>query len=255
MYYPNKILKVSKIRSLWYPERVTRRTARLAGGVTLSAGQILYETTAAANATQTITFGGTVTGGTFSLLFVAQNGYDVVGPITYSGTAATMRANLQAALDAYFGPSQAVVTGSGPYTITYSGNLVASLNVPTPVAVNALTGTSPTVTPAAGTTGSGGLGFWEAYTAASGNGTVYGILEQDTKTGPDGTIIDEHGSTGQQTVELLTSGAYLLSQITGADTTLFPSTGAYGRMGKFASGGWNTYPAYFTGSVLFVPGF
>lgn len=255
MFYPSKILTVSKIRSLIYPERSLRRTVRLPGGVTLAAGQVLYETLVAANAVQTITFGGTVSGGTFSLLFPAQNGYDVVGPVTYSGTAATMRTNLQTALDNYFGPSQAVVTGSGPYTITYSGSLVASMDIPLPNAVSALTGSSPTVTPATSVTGAGGIGFYEPYTAASGSGQTYVILEQNTRTAADGTIIDEHGSTGQQTTEALASGVYLASQLTGLDTTLFPADGTFGRMGKFQSGGWNTYPTLYTGSTVFIPGF
>lgn len=255
MFYPSKILTSSKLRSLWHPERSLRRAVRLPGGVDLSAGQIVYETTTQANATHTLTYGGSPSGGTFYLLYPGQTGYDKVGPIAYSGTAATQRANIQAALDAYFGPSQAVVTGTGPYTITYSGSLVTYLDIPVPQTVSALTGSSPTITAAAGVTGSGGLGFFEPYTAASGSGTVYGILEENTKTAADGTILDEHGSTGKQTAEILMSGTYLLSQVTGADTTLFPSDGTYGRMGKFSSGGWNSYPTYYTGSVLFIPGY
>ena len=253
-YYPQKILTQSKVRPVWYPDRAMRRTVRLPGGVTLNAGQILYETLTTANATQTLTFSG-ATGGTFSLLYPNQIGFDLVGPVTYSGTAATMRANLQAALDNYFGPSQAVVSGSGPYTITYSGNLVSNQDIPLPIAQNNLTGGGATVTPAAGVTGAGGIGFYEPYTAGSALGTTYVVLEANTRTAADGTILDEHGGTGKQTAEAWLSGAFLAANLTGLDTTLVPSSGGMGTLGKFASGGWNTYPTLYAGSVVLVPGF
>jgi hypothetical protein len=254
-FYPSKILTSSKIRSLWYPERTLRVPMRLPAGGSWLAGQIFYETLTQANATQTLTFSG-ATGGTFSLLFASQTGYDLVGPVTYSGTAATLKANLQAALDAYFGPSQCVVSGSGsPYTLTYSGNLVANMDVLLPVTASALTGGGATVTIAAGVTGSGGLSFFEPYTAGSASGQTYVILEENTRTSAQGTILDEHGDTGKQTTEGLGSGVFTASALIGADTTLFPSDGTFGRMGKFRSGGWNTYPTLYTGSTIFVPGF
>lgn len=106
---------------------------------------------------QTLTIGGTPTGGTFKLTFDGHT----TAPITWSGTNATLIANIDAALEALpnIGASGVAVAegtitdGIGTLTITFGGNL-AKLAVPTiTVANNSLTGTNPTVAVAESTPG------------------------------------------------------------------------------------------------------
>jgi hypothetical protein len=187
------------------------------------AGQVLGEVqVAAADEVQTITLGGTPNGGTFTLLYPAANGgsYDAAGPIAWNGTGSVLAANIQAALDALFGTGQVVVTGTGPFTLTYSGSQVAKRDLPQPIAVNNLTGTSPTVTPATTTQGSPGLvGTFDAYNDALSDGTqvARAVLAAPVRTAPDGTIIDEFGSPAGYTAEVWVSGDFLCSDLIGLD--------------------------------------
>lgn len=105
--------------------------------------------TAGTSEVQTLTIGGTPTGGTFTLVF---DGFTTAA-ITWSATNNTLRDNVDAALEALpnigtGGVTTAVGTmtaGIGTLTITFAGNL-ASLAVATiTVGTNSLTGTSPTV--------------------------------------------------------------------------------------------------------------
>lgn len=114
---------------------------------------------------QTITFGGTPTGGTFRLTY---DGF-TTGDIAWSATNATLVANILAALVALpnigaAGVAVAVGTmtaGIGTITVTFSGAQVAKRSVATmTVAVNALTGTSPTIAVAETTPGVDATGAW-----------------------------------------------------------------------------------------------
>lgn len=125
---------------------------------------------AGVNEVQTLTIGGTPTGGTFTLAF---DGF-ITAPITWSATNATLIANIDAALEALpnigtGGVTTAVGTmtaGIGTATITFGGNL-ARQPVPTiTVASNDLTGTTPTVAVAETTAG----------VAATHRGAVVGAL-------------------------------------------------------------------------------
>lgn len=98
---------------------------------------------------QTITIGGTPSGGTFKLRFMGFT----TGPITWSSTNNTLRDNVDAALEALpvigsGGVTTAVGTmtsGVGTLTVTFAGNL-GKRAVPTmSVESNDLTGTDPTV--------------------------------------------------------------------------------------------------------------
>lgn len=106
---------------------------------------------------QTITFGGTPTGGTFKLAFQGQT----TAAITWSATNATLIANIDAALEALGnigvgGVTTAVGTmtaGIGTATVTFTG-AVGKMAVDTmTVANNSLTGTSPTIAVAETTPG------------------------------------------------------------------------------------------------------
>lgn len=98
---------------------------------------------------QTLTIGGTPTGGTFKLAYDGQT----TAAITWSATDATLVANIDAALEALTNIGTGGVTvadstltsGIGDATITFGGNL-AKLAVNTiTVADNSLTGTAPTL--------------------------------------------------------------------------------------------------------------
>lgn len=98
---------------------------------------------------QTLTFGGTPTGGTFKLAFDGQT----TAPITWSATNNTLRDNVDAALEALTnigsgGVTTAVGTmtaGIGTLTITFAGNQAALAVNTITVANNSLTGTAPTL--------------------------------------------------------------------------------------------------------------
>ncbi len=109
------------------------------------------------NEVQTLTIGGTPTGGTFKLAFDGHTS----AAITWSATNATLLANIQAALDAMpnvgtngiVAAAGTLTNGIGTITLTFGANL-ANLAVPTiTVANNSLTGTAPTLAVAETTPG------------------------------------------------------------------------------------------------------
>ena len=126
---------------------------------------------------QTLTIGGTPTGGTFKLAFDGQT----TEPITWSATDATLVANIDAALEALTNIGTSGVTvadstltsGIGDATITFGGNL-AKLAVNTiTVANNSLTGTAPTLAVVETTPG----------VTATFRGAKIGALVTDTTNG------------------------------------------------------------------------
>ena len=126
---------------------------------------------------QTLTIGGTPTGGTFTLTFMGAT----TAPITWSSTNNTLRDNVDAALEALRTIGTGNVTtavgtmtaGVGTLTITFAGSL-AVLAVPTiTVPANNLTGTDPTVAVAETTPG----------VTATHRGQAKGTLVTDTTNG------------------------------------------------------------------------
>lgn len=127
---------------------------------------------------QTLTFGGTPTGGTFTLRFRGED----TAAITWSSTNATLVSNIDTALGALdsVGGAANVTTavgtmtaGIGTITITFVGTL-AKQAVPTiQVASNDLEGTSPTLAVAETTPG----------VTATARGAPKGALLVDTTNG------------------------------------------------------------------------
>jgi hypothetical protein len=102
---------------------------------------------------QTVTITGNPTGGVFTLTYAGQTTAD----IAYNATAATVRARLEALSN--LEPGDVTVTGSagGPYTVTFtSGEDVAQI---TATATGLTGGTTPGVTVATATPGTG----WVAH--------------------------------------------------------------------------------------------
>lgn len=105
--------------------------------------------TAGTDEVQTITFGGTPTGGTFKLKF----GSFVTAAISWSATNNTLRDNVDAALEALPNVGAGNVTvavgtmtaGVGTLTMTFAGTLAKRAVALITVASNNLTGTAPTV--------------------------------------------------------------------------------------------------------------
>jgi hypothetical protein len=104
---------------------------------------------AGTNEVQTLTIGGTPTGGTFTLTF---QGF-TTGAITWSAVNATLLSAINAALDLLpnVGASGIVATagtltaGIGTILLTFSGGNVAKRAVALMTATSSLTGTSPTL--------------------------------------------------------------------------------------------------------------
>lgn len=129
------------------------------------------------NAVQTLTIGGTPTGGTFRLAFEGFTTAD----ITWSATNATLLANMQAALDALpslgtnglVAAAGTLTAGIGTVTLTAGGNRARQPIGLVTVANNSLTGTSPTLAMANTTPG----------VAAFGRGAPPGQAVIDTTNG------------------------------------------------------------------------
>lgn len=126
---------------------------------------------------QTLTIGGTPTGGTFQLAFMGFT----TAAITWSATNATLIANIDAALEALPNIGTGGVTtaagtltaGIGTITITFGGNLAAKAVSTMTVANNSLTGTAPTLAVAETTAG----------VDATARGAAKGALLVDTTNG------------------------------------------------------------------------
>lgn len=126
---------------------------------------------------QTLTIGGTPTGGTFTLTF---DGY-TTGAITWSATNATLLANINAALDALLNLANsdvvatagALTAGIGTILLTFSGANVAKRAQPLMTATSSLTGTAPTAVVTETTPG----------VTATGFGTPKGGTRHDTTNG------------------------------------------------------------------------
>lgn len=131
---------------------------------------------AGTNEVQTLTIGGTPTGGTFKLSYDGQ----VTAAISWNSTNATLLAAINTALDNLLGASSVVATagtltaGIGTILLTFSGGQVAKRAVNTmTVADNSLTGSAPTLAIAETTPG----------VNATGIGIAKGGLLTDTTNG------------------------------------------------------------------------
>lgn len=136
---------------------------------------------------QTITFGGTPTGGTFTLSYKGRT----TGAISWSATNNTLVANIDAALEALgtLAGGSSVTTavgtmtaGIGTITVTFTGNY-AKLLLPVMTSASSLTGSSPTLAVAITTAG----------VTADGRSTRKGALCVDST---NGILYQNQGTSG-----------------------------------------------------------
>lgn len=121
---------------------------------------------AGTNEVQTLTIGGTPTGGTFKLRFEGNN----TSAITWSATNNTLLANIQAALDAHpalgtngcVASAGTVTAGIGTILLTFGAARAKQAVETMTVAANNLTGTSPTLAVAETTPGVDATGRYAA---------------------------------------------------------------------------------------------
>lgn len=213
-----------------YPEVAKTDAVKLGTG-TYAAGLVLGQKTglSAVNEVQTLTFTGSPTGGTFKLTF---NGVET-GAITFSGTAATLAANVQTALEALSQIGTGGVTvaaNSGAPQITFAGALAGREQPPITFSNNALTGgTSPTASVAETTPGQQAGGSWGAYSDGASNGLqiAKAILQYATVVTPDGkhyTAADAPSAAGGG-LSALNASAYITGYFRTADLTGIDANG------------------------------
>lgn len=152
----------------------------LSGGVIIegSYGQRIFGAApgAGTDEVQTLTIGGTPTGGTFTLSFMGFT----TAAIPWSAVNATLLASINAALDALpnvaageiLAAAGSLTAGIGTITLTFSGEWGKRAVGPI-VAVSSLTGTAPTAVVADTTPG----------VDADGRGAPKGTLAVDSATG------------------------------------------------------------------------
>jgi hypothetical protein len=141
--------------------------------------------TAGTTEVQTLTIGGTPTGGSFIL---AYDGYNTAA-IPWSATNATLIASIDAALEALPNigtggittAAGTVTAGIGTITLTWAGNQVLEAVNTITVASNSMTGTSPTVAVAETTPGVSAFGRG-APTGAKATDTTNGLAYINTGT-------------------------------------------------------------------------
>lgn len=149
---------------------------------------------AGTNEVQTLTIGGTPTGGTFTLTY---DGF-TTSAITWTATDATLLSRINTALDALpNGAASAIVatagtlsSGIGTVVLTFSGAPLAKRAVPTMTATSSLTGTAPTLAVAETTPGVDATGNWApkgAMLIDTTNGKAY--INTGTTAAPTWTVV------------------------------------------------------------------
>lgn len=227
---PTKTYTGQGLQPAIYPDKARTDVAKLKPG-TYAAGTVLGQKTglSAVNEVQTLTFTGSPTGGTFRLTF---NGVET-GNITYSGTAATLAANVAAALQSLEqvgANGLTVAANSGAPQITFAGDLAGQDQPPITFTTNALTGgTSPTASVAETTPGQAAGGQWGAYDDAASDGLqiAKAVLQYRTVVLPNGKHYCGGGGTGNATLSapIFIEGYFRTADLTGLDAAAVTDLG------------------------------
>lgn len=199
---------------------------RLAVSTTFRKGQILAQLTGT-NEIQTLTIGGTPTGGTFAIGYTGTAlgtvAKQTTAPITWSATNATLIANILAALQALPGiqssdssnvlvAALSLTSGIGTINVTFVNGL-GGLDINQMTAdATLLTGTSPTTAFTTATAGvAGANGLYQAYNSGGSDGTQNAkcILRMTCTTDANGLITLGDGTLGNDNFsKVLETSAY-----------------------------------------------
>ena len=229
-----------------YPE-LARTDAVILRPGTYVAGQVVGQATTltAANDVQTLTFGGTPTGGTFKLSF---NGVETAA-ITFDTTAggAPLAANILAALIALPQIGTGSVTVSSSLTVpavTFTGDLAARWQPLILVANNSMTSaTTATLSIAHTTPGRTLGGAFGSYDDAQTDGTniARGVVQFATTVTPDGKHYNGTDLTGYNLwcAPIFVAGYFRTADLTGIDAAGVTDLGriTHGAVGSLTNAG------------------
>lgn len=216
---PTSTYTLDALQPAQRPLEAVSNPVRLPGLVDYPRGQVLgFLTGTAQNEVHRFTFGGTPDAGS---TFRVQYGAELSGPIAYHGTAATLAANIQAALLAMgvIGAGNVAVTGTGPFDATFGADL-GNRAIPAPTVISSLTGTNPTVAVTRQTKGHSGPGLAAAYDGAASDGTQTAkcLLMRRTRTDLAGRVLDEHpGAANRFAAAAWFRGDFFAADLTGLD--------------------------------------
>jgi hypothetical protein len=212
---------------------------------TLVAGTILGQVTASSvSQVQTLTFGGTVSGGTFTVTVADVNGnLYTTAALAYN----ISNANLKIALDAllasagYIGASTTIGGGPCPTNATVTmGGTLAGVTVPLMVATQGLlTGSSPTLAITI-TTAAVMNGVFKPYNSGNSDGTQTAlvILQMDCITDTLGGIVFGNQIPGEHYVKNLSAPCYYRGVFNVSDLTGLDSNGV-SNLGRMIYGAYN----------------
>ena len=222
------------VEPIYSRERALNRPVTLPAGVTYSQGQVLGfipGTGTAVNDVQTITPSGTVSGGTFRLLF----GGKVTSALAYNATAAQVKAAL-VLLPNIGAAANLTVTGGGlnaaAFVITFIGDM-AGKEQPSIVFISSLTGVSPSAAVTHTTLGKPAGGYHAAYDAAAADGRQIAkcALQYPSATDTlgrvtfgDGVATPDNGEA-ERAAPAWFKGEYRCSDLIGLDTAAVASLG------------------------------
>lgn len=178
-----------RVQPQFFPHDVRYFGAPFVAGAILAAGTIVsFVTATAANDVYTLTPGGSVSGGSVTLVV-----YGASVTILATDTAAAVQTKINNALVGQWGQGNGVTVTGGPLTsaplvVTAAGSFAAQPQVIT-VTSNNLTGSSPTITATHTTTGVAN-NAWNAYASGNSDGTqtARAILPVDVAVDPTGGI-------------------------------------------------------------------
>lgn len=223
------------------PDLARTVTVSIAPGAVILKGTVLGQVNGsgtAVNEVQTLTPGGTISGGTFTITFADGQ---ITAPIPFNATAAQVKD----AIDLVLGFGNVTVTGgpltSGAFTVTFTG-LCGGMDQPLLIVGNSLTGTSPTVTVAQTTAGAPAFGYFRPYASGNSDGSqvakgvaqfdmvadVYGKITFGTQQGGGDFRVKDYGGS------IFVSGYFFTSQLVGLDAT------AVSALGRLVSGNTTT---------------
>lgn len=214
-------------------------------------GQILGTGTDV-NEVQTITGGGTISGGTYVIVYDGE----MTSALAFNAVAATIQAALE--LLPSIGTGGITVTGgplnTTPVVLTFAGSgTTAGKHHPLVSVINSLTGTTPTATPSLTTLGKPAGGYWDAYNdAASGSeaglAVARRLLEYDCRSDAQARVFygtekggGDHGHF-DRAASMLLAGSFKTADLTGLDAA------AVADLGRLTSGTTATLSA--SGTVL-----